>query len=199
MATIVAHRPQPVRERIIENVGDRRPFIAVYRSGPTDDYFIYAAMRRSDFTQPMDYIKFRNLFVPPEYIGRLDLVSVKRVPGVWSRDIRSHVMDKAGENGIAPVGYVSYAGTQGFASAETYYPRDELSYGSAKRIAYFIEALTANQVRRNGAAFTTAGFEPSDSRKAQLERVGLPSEGATTIREWMRGLGRGIRERIAEG
>lgn len=194
---VMHERPQAVRARVSDGDRLRRPFIAVYRSPENDNFFIYAG-RRTNFMQEMPFVRFRNLSIPEEAIeGRLKLVSLKRVPLAWSKDINAHIQTGRTEGVPVPVGYIAYTGMMDIAAAEAYYPRSELPDGSAKRIDCYIEAITAKRMLLDGKTLTYAGFGPSESRIAQLAGMGIGARSVVGMKEWLVALGKGIKEHVS--
>ncbi|MDE1824086.1 MAG: hypothetical protein KGI00_01310 [Candidatus Micrarchaeota archaeon] len=167
-------------------------FVGVYMSDDNQRSFYVYAGRRKDFKERMHYAPFEKL--PLGAAKTLTLASLKRVPKPWREDIERHV-DVSGM-GIAKMGYILYNDEHDMVRSTTYYPRDELVNGSAERISYYIEALAVRQIQLQGTMRVATSYDPSDKRIEQLERVGLLIHGPMEIRDWLRGLGRGIREQM---
>jgi hypothetical protein len=59
-------------------------------------------------------------------------------------------------------------------------------------LSYFVESMCVNDLKRIGVRQVSTS-DPNKFRRAQLERVSLPINEPVPIREWQRGMGRGIK------
>jgi hypothetical protein len=147
--------------------------------------------------------------MPHRYTDGAALVSLKRIPSVWRTDLGIFHSNYVGiKNKSVQIGYIDYTinfSTNGYATAmtESYYPRSSLGpkYSRAQRhlapkIPYFMEAITVHDLMTKQIDYVATSYNPSYKRYEQLSNVGLFLYKETEIKEWLRGLGRGIREKV---
>ncbi|MDE1851888.1 MAG: hypothetical protein KGH69_04350 [Candidatus Micrarchaeota archaeon] len=162
-------------------------FLGVYRQRSATYYLAFAGLRR-DFDEGMVYTHSSDA----NSFG-LDLISLKRIPMVWQSDIGIHYGACKEKNGLAYVGQIFYMGGNGSTTPESYYPREKLDKGPASGFAYLFEAITTKDLQRLGYSRISTTFKPERQRKEQVERVGLRTVVEIDIREWLKGMGRGIK------
>ncbi len=84
-------------------------------------------------------------------------------------------------------GYNSHVGV-----TEGYWPKDQLPKGTCKGLPYYLEMLTTQDMAENGFTHIKTSRAPSESRRKQLERVGLPVRTVVPVEDWLKGLLRGV-------
>ncbi len=129
--------------------------------------------------------------IPPE-VKRAGgvLVDIKPLLARDARILAPHV------NGVLKSGIISYLLTPSYpgiaARGDPYDPKGNLPV-SVPRFGYFLEAMAVTDLDSLGATHVWTSQTPSQSRRDQLERVGLPVGRQTPIREWRAGLLKGVR------
>jgi len=102
------------------------------------------------------------------------------------------------EESNSQIGWMAYKIEDGVAVVNACYPKGGAP--EVKRLGYYLESIaTAILGREYGVKriTTTRNYEDvSKSRLLQLEHVGLQPFTETGIRDWLRGMGTGIREAV---
>lgn len=139
-------------------------------------------------------------------LTRFSRMSMKRVSLAWQRELLSQYfrgVPNSNEKGAIPrnvIGYISYSvDSSNTARAQLYYPKSLMFPDKEKRLApglgYYLEALSVHNLRtREGVARVTRGVS-SKARENQVFKAGLPLYEPASVREWLEGMGRGIRMR----
>lgn len=140
------------------------------------------------------YLGFRGIF---EGFGPNRPVKIKRIPNVWESELYGYYM-KYGAFREKSLGWIEYKILQNdhskTAITDGYWPRKWLGIGVARKLPYFIEAITTQDLRLNkGITHISTTNSPDHTREEQLKQVELPINKQVEIREWLSGLGRGIR------
>ncbi|MDE1865779.1 MAG: hypothetical protein KGH94_04055 [Candidatus Micrarchaeota archaeon] len=126
------------------------------------------------------------------------VVPAKPIPVVWQMDITRYLQRTNGLRSAASLGFISYMLYNGDAFAMGYYPKQEIGPRVAPGLAYFIESVVVNDLRRSGLVQRIGdGTKSSGERVRQLRRVGIDPKGRIAINEWLAKLGKGIRESAA--
>jgi len=141
---------------------------------------------------------------PREVLYFTRLAAVKRVPKVWESELLEHYKNRL-EGINTSVKFPVKLGNMGYEILETdkmniafttsYWPRDKLGHGKAKRLSYFLESITTHHLKTQGITHISTSFGPSHLRIAQLKRVGLPIREEVEVDTWLRAMGRGIKNR----
>jgi hypothetical protein len=135
-----------------------------------------------------------------------ELVTLKRVPDVWNRELREHleIIDgpfvKVGP--LRNIGSIEYVVPAEFsedgtvAVSHNYNPRHALGRKVASKIPYFLEAMTTKDLERRGYTHICTSMHPHWRRVDQLERIGLEPYVPKPIEIWLRALGYGVAEQL---
>ncbi len=160
-----------------------------------NDYYFYAS-QNGNFAKS----------IMADECGECDFISSRRFPVVWRADIEEYVKMRKIEFAavgvesdrykIGKIGYYVDCQLKGrqVARTEIYFPRSSLDVGLAHNISYFLEALSTRNLQAGGTTHISTSSNPSALRLRQLLRVSLPVFEDTEIKEWLRGMGRGMRQ-----
>lgn len=112
------------------------------------------------------------------------------------------VLQKFGRQngGGARIGYITYLrglhpDANGQVASVHYHPKDGLGGLRTRHLGmgYFLEALAVHDLQRNGITGVRTSMSASQERRSQLQKAGLEPERVYRPREWLRGLGRGLK------
>lgn len=169
------------------------PFLGVYRhkDRPPSYYIAFVGTMR-DFKGSMTLSRGSgNVSLD------MELIALKRVPKAWKGELSRHFEKNKTADGLAMIGDIQYFGIDEVAMTFSYYPKHELEMRSAFGLPYFIEAVTTHDLTVQGYSHVCTTSGPDQPRVKQLERVGLQTVADVEIREWLKGMGRGIRMSVA--
>ena len=132
---------------------------------------------------------------------------IKPVPEVWDTDL-NRVYNAETERYVLEhlyrsknIGKIEYKfmnlEKDRIATVYDYYPRDHLPNRVASGFPFFLELMTTDHLKdRKGVTHISTSYDPSPSRKEQLDYAGLPSGVILPIDDWRFGLIRGMEKRI---
>jgi hypothetical protein len=98
---------------------------------------------------------------------------------------------------VRRLGEILYGQQGELARSLSYDPKAGMGERTAPGLGYYLEAVALNFLRRRGVRTMETSVAPSKGRRAQLLKAGLPVRQEVDVREWLRGMGRGIRRRRA--
>lgn len=129
-----------------------------------------------------------------KWFGSADYnVFTKRVPKRWAEDLETYVMNMKRTSTSIKIGHIHYYTIgPGLVASISYYPKEGLAKGLAVGFPYFLEATIIHDLEKMDVQNTSTSLSPSPLRGKQLSRAGLPTFTNVAIRDWLKGMGRGI-------
>ncbi len=154
-------------------------------------------------TQDYDYLEYN--FITSNNKDKLyktkDLVGVRKLPREWADVLNNIPNNKDSRQLSGVIGYIIRGKT---ATSMAYYPKgtDYLKDPrspppeTAPGLGYYLESLAVKHLKdKLGVTHISTSTEPSGARRAQLGKVGLPIKTVVPIKDWLEGLGKGIKTR----
>jgi hypothetical protein len=142
--------------------------------------------------------KYSIFMGPKKSFDNINLIALKRVPERWQPNLNEHFANYSATR-IYPskVGTINYrippTNSGLIAYSVYYYPCRSLETGAARKLPYFIEAITTHHIKTTGISHISTSEGPEVVRIKQLEKVNLPVNEPVPIDRWLMGMGRGIR------